>query len=309
LLEKLQALWPDENIRHHASHGGIAIRLGLMRDRLPKGEETDAKSLVERIEGELPSIMVLESTCRELEDSREKFPLPRDILPVLQKQKGIWKRRMEAVDIERIKQLSDEYTAGRDEQHAIVERALRERLVSAGHVDLLAILDMDKRVEECLHYVAAIVNLHRENCTELANKLQQDFETYQRLSNAGEDDDNDDHYEAWGQAESKARQAYDKARQVVQKKQYERECEERLQARKEQERQRSLERTRRQLKEFREAREEEEWRKIELSQKIEDSLYTPEAIAMFESGAVRVMTPEEIVEHRQNVKLRALFLR
>ena len=116
LLEKLQAFRPNENIHHHASHGGIAIRLGLMRDRLPKGEETDAKSLIERVEAELPSIMALESTCRELEDGKEKFPLPRDILPVLQKQKRIWKSRMEAVDLERIGRLGNEYTAGRDEQ-------------------------------------------------------------------------------------------------------------------------------------------------------------------------------------------------
>jgi hypothetical protein len=302
LLETLQAMWSDENVHYHASRKCISLRLHRMAKTLPKGEQANPKSLVEYVEAELPSVMVLESTCREFETDTKPFPLPGHILPVLRKQKGIWKRRMESVDVKRIERLDNEYTVGREEQHAILEKAVRERLASAGHKELLAFLDIDKRVDECLHYVAAIANLRRENCTELAEKLQRDFETYQRLSNVDEDDESGD---AWEQAESKARQTYDEARPVIQKKQYERECEERLQARKEQERQ-----ERKRLWEEEERRRQEEyWHQIELSQQIEDSLFTREAIAMFENNAVPVMTPEEMAEHRQNVKLRALFLR
>jgi hypothetical protein len=324
LLEKLQALWPDENIHHHASHDGIAMRLGLMRDRLPKGEETDAKSLIERVEAELPSIMALESTCHELEDGKEKFPLPRDILPVLQKQKRIWERRMESVDVERVERLSNEYTAGRQEQHAIVEKALRERLVLAGHKELLALLDVDKRVDECVHYVAAIANLHRENCTELADKLQQDFETYQRLSNVDEDDDND----AWSQAESKAQQTYKEALRVGQEKYYARKREEWEQERKEKERQQKQqkdeERERRWEEElWREALAEQElqeemyaameraevehWEEVARSQKIEDQLFTKEVIAEIQKNGIPRLTEKERVRRKDRELMQELL--
>ena len=111
-------------------------------------------------------------------------------------------------------------------------------------------------------------NLHRENCTELANKLQQDFETYQRLSNVDEDDENDHKYDAWSQAESKARQTYDEARPVVQKKQCERENEERLQARKDQERQ---ERKRR-WEEKERRWEEEQWREAQAAERVQEEM-------------------------------------
>ncbi len=235
LLERLQALWSGENIHHHASHNGIAMRLGLMRERLPKGEETDAKSLIERVEAELPSIMALESTCQELEDGKEKFPLPRDILPVLKKHKTGWARRMEAVDVKRIEELSNEYTVARQEQHAILEKALRGELAFAGHKDLLALLDVDpdKRVDECVHYVVAIANLRRENCTELADKLCQCLETYQHCW--AEDED-------WWLASHEAKQVYNEAGPVIEEKRRERKSKERRQEYEERKRQEEEER-------------------------------------------------------------------
>jgi hypothetical protein len=73
LLEKLQALWPDENIHHHASHDGIAMRLGLMRDRLPKGEETDAKSLIERVEQNYQASWHSRALATNLKMARRSF--------------------------------------------------------------------------------------------------------------------------------------------------------------------------------------------------------------------------------------------
>ena len=184
LLEKLQALWPDENIHYHASRMCIGLRLGKMREDLPKGDGANANNLIDRVEAELPSVMVLESTCRELTDNKKQFPqAPADILPVLREQKRIWARRMEALDVERIVDFGNEWQEARQEQHAIFEEALRQRLAFANRTELLALLDVDrdKRVDGYVHYVAAIANLFQENCTELAEKLRHCLETYQRL--------------------------------------------------------------------------------------------------------------------------------
>jgi hypothetical protein len=231
LLEKLQALWPEENIHHHASYQYIALRLGVMMERLPKGEQSDvsAKSLIERIEAELPSITVLESTCRELEDNEKKFPLATDILPVLKKQKKIWAERMAAVDVVAIEKLGEDWDKAHEEQHAIFEKSVRERIAFAGHKELLALLDVDPdvRVEGCAHYVLAIDSLLRENCTELADKLRHCLGTYQDFDYERADDDA---LKQAQQAHDELRPLYVEAYRVAEEKRSERECKERLQA-------------------------------------------------------------------------------
>jgi hypothetical protein len=109
LLETLHALWPEENIYHPASRECIAVRFSGMAKRLPRSEQSDASSLIERVEAELPSVMALESACCELEDGMTRFPLVVDILPVLRKQTKLWAARMAAVDVPRIEQISNEW--------------------------------------------------------------------------------------------------------------------------------------------------------------------------------------------------------
>jgi hypothetical protein len=227
-----------------ASYECIEMRLGGMKEIL-KGDlsQEAAASLVKRIEAELPSPMAVYTTCQELEDNQEKFPSQAKILLVLKDQKRIWKARMAAVDIARIEQLGIDWGTARSLQHAIFGKALRERLESAGHNDLLALLDVDadKRMEDCAHYVSAIADLRREKCDELAEKLRRGVEVFQG--------DNDGDWKAY----CELGQLYDEARHVIQEKRYERECAERAR----QERQRRYEKVKREV-------EDAYWKEIAL---------------------------------------------
>jgi hypothetical protein len=188
LLEKTQAFWPEENIHYHASFDYINERLCRTKETL-KGDlsEAGAISLINRIEAELPSVMALETTFQQFEDNEKKFPLQSEILPVLQKQIKLWAKRMAAVDLARIEKFGIEWQAARQEQYAIFEKDLRAKLAFANHNDLLALLDVDKRVDECLHYVTAIAILRREKCNELADKLHRGLEKYQAAGEASWD--------------------------------------------------------------------------------------------------------------------------
>lgn len=314
LLEKLQALWPEENLHHHASRQCIGVRLNGMAQRLPRSENADPKSLIERIEAELPSPMVLESTCRELEDDLTRFPLPTDILPVLKKQKSVWANRMAAVDVVRIEQLSIDWEKARQEQYAIFEKALRGRLASAGHADLLAILeDPDQQVSECVHYVSAITNLRRENCTELADKLLRCFDTVQRGG-----------YENYLQAVNELQEAYTEAWHVIPKRRQQRESEERQQAYEEDQRQQQEEEHRKMLRrnieirrrerdraeEHERCREQEMWDALERAREEHWEAialeYDPwaeldaETIALIKNGVIpHQLTKKEIAERKE----------
>jgi hypothetical protein len=232
LLAKLQAFWSDENIHYHTSRKCIGARLSRVANYLDQELSPDrAQSLVDRIEAELPSVMVLESTCRELEDNPMKqFPQGGHILSVLGKQKKLWAKRMAALDLARIEELREELETARQQQYEIFDAALRQRLTREGHAELLAILDVDpdKRVDGCVHFVTVIANLLAENCTELADKHT-----------------NDNEEEVWWQAHDEACQTYEEARRVLADKQLhkrqQREMEEYRQKEQEKERQRQRE--------------------------------------------------------------------
>ena len=96
--DELQELWPGEDI-HFPSRKHLAQRLSLLVGSFPGGAphspEVYARMMLDHVRLEEPSAMVLESTCRELVETKKFVPAISEVLEVLRRQKKKWAKRLE----------------------------------------------------------------------------------------------------------------------------------------------------------------------------------------------------------------------
>jgi hypothetical protein len=94
----LQALWPGANI-DNPSRAFFLERLAALVGSFPGGAphagELFAATMLQHVVGEEPSMMVLESACRHLVETKRLVPAISDLLPVLREQKKKWAKRLE----------------------------------------------------------------------------------------------------------------------------------------------------------------------------------------------------------------------
>lgn len=109
----LQALWPGVDI-YHPSVKHMAERLAMLVGSFPNAgphsPEIFASMMVAYVAAEEPSMMVLESACRQLVETQKFVPAISEVLEAIREQQRVWNKKFEVFEAKRngrIKEMGD----------------------------------------------------------------------------------------------------------------------------------------------------------------------------------------------------------